>query len=64
MYPHLSFPQRILAKPWHATHRKRGVGVVKWEEAAALTVCSYGDVLGEVKHTDFLSFLFYISFFY
>ena len=28
MYPHLSFPQRILAKPWHAIHRKRGLGVL------------------------------------
>lgn len=37
--------------------------MVKWEEVAALTACSYGDVLGEVKRTDFLSFPFYISFF-
>lgn len=38
--------------------------MVKCEEAAALTACSYGDILGEVKRTDFLSFLFYISFFF
>ena len=54
----LSFPQGLPPMPQHpARPAGAGGGQLGWKEAAALTDGSYHNVLGEVKHTDFFSFL-------